>query len=203
MIKTFFCLFICLGSVSFCTHAWRTNFHGKEVTGKILHAVVSTLTAPIFMDIDSVAFNAWQADFSETARHCAWFAHSVTKYQRELNRFGAVPCMGIPTPVCVCSKKGAEEGAAYFLDKARTAYKNKKYKEAEEYLGYAIHFIEDALCPAHVFPFKQGVPDVHGDFEDWAEQQSTRWVTIMMRAAPVPIFSIIKRRGRLGGATSS
>lgn len=164
--------------------AWKTNFHGKQVTGTVLQDFVSTLSVAVHVNINNLAFNCWQADVSST-KHCAEYAHRVTKYQQQFNSFGRVPCPPYGSlPVCVCNKPGAEEGATHYLIKAREAYLKKDYKTAEEFLGYAIHYIEDSLCPSHVFAFKEGIPDVHGDFENWAEDQSSRWIEIMKKAQP-------------------
>jgi hypothetical protein len=47
----------------------------------------------------------------------------------------------------------AEDQAYDLLRKAREEYIAGNKDKAEMYLGYTIHYIQDALCPAHVFPF--------------------------------------------------
>ena len=76
-------------------------------------------------------------------RHCHEASHRVTDYQRILEGFGGAEC----------TARGAEEMAISFVGTARDFYVSGQIVEALAHLGCAIHFIQDAVCPAHVFPF--------------------------------------------------
>jgi hypothetical protein len=69
--------------------------------------------------------------------------------------------------------KGAEYWAADFLQRAREAFLEDDKKVAESLFGYAIHYIQDAACIPHVFPFNEGITgiDAHGGFEGYAEKK--------------------------------
>jgi parallel beta-helix repeat protein len=71
--------------------------------------------------------------------------HRVEKYQREFELYDGE----------VCTFMGAESWAAGFASLAETAYASGDIEQGKKNLGYAIHFIQDALCPPHVFPFSE------------------------------------------------
>jgi parallel beta-helix repeat protein len=60
---------------------------------------------------------------------------------------------------------GAEKVAADFLEQARFFYARGYKTEGNIRLGYAIHFIQDAVSPSHVFPFRIGDVGPHTIFE--------------------------------------
>lgn len=72
--------------------------------------------------------------------------HRVGKYQKEFEAYGGM----------ACHFKGGEESAAEFLEKARKAYLESNEK-ASKYLGYSLHFVQDALCPEHIFSFQEKI----------------------------------------------
>ncbi|MEM1544762.1 MAG: VWA domain-containing protein [Candidatus Bathyarchaeia archaeon] len=181
-MKQIFIIVLGVFLVWFCyAYGWHKTFHEK-VTEHIISCFMRQYNIDVLKNLDfqSIVFNAWEADISPTERHCEHFAHAVTFYQSLLNSYGKVLYFGIPLlPVVICTLPGAEIAAGYHLREAREAYQTKKYKKASEELGYAIHYIEDALCPAHVYPFKQGLPDVHGDFESWADKNLDFWLKVV------------------------
>lgn len=72
--------------------------------------------------------------------HPKYSCHRVGMYQKEFEEYGGRRCF-FP---------GAEEQAASFLEKAlRGPY------DRGENLGKLFHFILDALCPEHIFPFQE------------------------------------------------
>jgi len=77
--------------------------------------------------------------------------HRVTKYQTILEGYsGEDPKSGM----------GAEFMAASFVLSAATFYSANQIPEAQRDLACAIHFIQDAVCPPHVFPFS-------GEYNTW------------------------------------
>jgi len=163
--------------------AWHRDFH-KEITRSALKNIQNW---PSELKIDTIVEYAWKADLPGHANHCENYAHRVGKYQEMFENLGG----RLPPPSCGrCNKPGAEWGAFFYLYQAQAAYKNKDYRAAEKYLGYAIHFIQDALCPAHVFPFMElsicpqslRLTDVHGNFESWAEKQVQSWLGLAENA---------------------
>jgi len=71
--------------------------------------------------------------------------HRSSKYQMEFEKWGGARC----------GFSGAEGQAAKFLSRAREYHLSGDKKAAQEELGSAIHFIQDALCPEHIFPFRE------------------------------------------------
>lgn len=66
-------------------------------------------------------------------------------------------------------RPGAEEGAAYWAQRAHEAYqKHPNAKEWQMYLGYACHFLADAMCPPHCTERDRynEAQDSHGEFEN-------------------------------------
>ena len=85
--------------------------------------------------------------------------HRVTDYQRLLEDFSGSG---------VVSGQGAEFMAASFIMTARDSYNvDPNSVDAQHDLGCAIHFIQDAVCPPHVFPFSE-------EYEFWAP---LTWIT--------------------------
>lgn len=78
-------------------------------------------------------------------RHGKYSCHRVGKYQEEFERYG-LGWAGKPNRF-----PGAEEQAVKFFSLAAVSTGD----EREKNLGYAIHHIQDALCPEHVFPFQE------------------------------------------------
>ena len=110
--------------------------------------------------------------------------HRVSKYQREFEKYGGK----------VCNFPGAEWNAAEFLRKAEEArIAGDEYKTVK-HLGYSIHFIQDALCPEHIFPFQEKI--IFGPFEPhlgfmiytaWAYYRGRNWPQLMRNALPILI----------------
>ena len=71
--------------------------------------------------------------------------HRVRKYQDEFQKYGGKIC---PFP-------GAELQAAKFLAGACDFHIVDDEDRVWKYLGWTIHFIQDALCPEHIFPFQE------------------------------------------------
>ena len=78
--------------------------------------------------------------------HCRGTNHRPDKYQKEFEKYGGK----------FCPFAGAEYQAARFLESAYRFSREGNKTKAEKSLGYSIHFIQDALCPEHIFPFSEG-----------------------------------------------
>ena len=77
--------------------------------------------------------------------------HRVTYYQRELEIYNGMRARNEEKPGL-----GAEFMARDFIMTARDFYAaDPNSAEARRDLGLAIHFIQDAVCPPHVFPFSE------------------------------------------------
>ncbi len=90
--------------------------------------------------------------------------HRVGKYQVLYQNLGGDPC----------NYQGAEYWARIYIASARNSYVSNNVADAEMYLGYAIHYIEDAVCPPHVFPFSE-------EFIWWAPLS---WQLVSLETAP-------------------
>jgi hypothetical protein len=77
--------------------------------------------------------------------HCEYSNHRLTRYQEEFERYGGDKCVF----------NGAEWSAEIYIRAAREFYEAGNIAMAEQNLGYAIHFIQDAFCPPHIFPFSE------------------------------------------------
>jgi hypothetical protein len=68
-----------------------------------------------------------------------------------------------------CEWQGAEWWAKAFIRRAKEELENGNRSEALRNLGYAIHYIQDAVNPPHVFPFKlETLTGPHLSFEMYA-----------------------------------
>ena len=108
--------------------------------------------------------------------HCKLSCHRVTQYQRLFESYGGD----------VCNLAGAEWEASYYIGMARKSYVAGDMDEFQKCLGYAIHYIQDAACPPHVFPFQEGIGNAHYDFEVYTarEYDSKNWKQLI-RNAPI------------------
>jgi parallel beta-helix repeat protein len=107
--------------------------------------------------------------------------HRVGEYQTKFQEYGGQPC----------DFPGAEWWASAYLEEAQKSYLAGEEEEAQVYLGYAVHFIQDALCPPHVFPFQQGYTKAHTTFEAYtAISYGFRdWPSMVENAKPTQISS--------------
>jgi len=113
--------------------------------------------------------------------HCKYSNHRVTQYQREFEKWGGD----------ICAFPGAEWEATYYIILARKHYSVNNIAEAQKYLGYAIHYIQDAVCPPHVFPFKEElVGGPHWNFEEYtAREYNNRDWPSLVRNAPIEVIT--------------
>jgi N-acetylneuraminic acid mutarotase len=96
--------------------------------------------------------------------------------------------------------RGAEYAAWLFLKLARESYHNDRTFDGNVYLGYAIHFIQDSVCPAHVFPFKEGHPlEPHTAFEIYTDGRYafSNWPSLVGGAAPIEVYGPADLRQRI------
>jgi hypothetical protein len=111
--------------------------------------------------------------------------HRVGKYQREFEKYGGK----------VCNFPAAERNAAEFLKKAEEACLAGDKGRVIKHLGYSIHFIQDALCPEHIFPFQENIIlgpfEPHMNFMFYAAWVYFRrdWPELMRNARPTEILN--------------
>jgi len=114
--------------------------------------------------------------------HCVDSCHRVKLFQKIFSEAYGGP---------LCRFPGAEDCAVEFIKMARDRYVAGNTGEADKYLGYAIHYVQDALCPPHVFPFKEDGMSAHSSFElytDKAYRERGVWRS-RVRHAPPTYFS--------------
>jgi len=139
------------------------NHHGEMTRDALLGLVdKGLLTYEDIGDIPEYA-NAVDIDLPHPDTSC----HRVRKYQNIFQFYGGKPCI----------HSGAEWHAAEHIQMAYEYYSIGNIAEAQRHLGYAIHYIQDAACPPHVFPFREAWnrtnpprPDIpaHVEFEGYA-----------------------------------
>ncbi|MEM2507377.1 MAG: right-handed parallel beta-helix repeat-containing protein [Nitrososphaeria archaeon] len=135
-------------------------------------------------DIGNIPEHSNEVD--EVLPHCKLSCHRVTQYQKVFESYGGD----------ICEFAGAEWEASYYISMARKSYVAGKMDEFHKYLGYAIHYIQDAACPPHVFPFQEGVGNAHFDFEEYTarEYDNKNWKQLIKNA---PINTITNIRDLL------
>ncbi len=132
--------------------------------------------------IGNISSYADEVDWVE--KHCSLFAHRVKKYQTIFHLAGGETCY----------KPGAEFAAAYHIHRARKYYDEQNIEWQREF-GYAIHYIQDAVCPPHVFPFREGfLWAPHTDFEIRTYFQyvfgESNWPSRVRNACPTPVTGL-------------
>jgi len=117
-----------------------------------------------------------------------YYAHRVGERQQEFLWYYCGRC-GVCDECTQGMLGGAELGAKSNIATARMYYERGNAAEGRKYLGYAIHFIQDSVCPAHVFPFQLSI--VQLDFELTAAilYGFRDWPTLVRNAPITPISS--------------
>lgn len=136
------------------------------------------------MAYDALEGTGWNIlDRAEIARyaryedHIADYYHRVGEYQTKLHEYHE---LGYDDE-CKCSEQGggggAEDGVYHYIQLAQSNIVSGNKAEALRYLGYAIHFIQDSVCPPHVLPFSESFSDTaHWAFEvETALWYDTKW----------------------------
>jgi uncharacterized repeat protein (TIGR01451 family) len=132
-------------------------------------------------EIESIAYHADLQDW--ISPHPQDSCHRVRKYQYEFEYYGGTFCIW----------PGAEFHARQYIEDARLCYERGDFEGGQIYLGRAIHYIQDALCPPHVFPFSEkwwfNVPP-HSEFELYTneEYEFKDW-PLLIRNAPLQIIA--------------
>jgi uncharacterized repeat protein (TIGR01451 family) len=157
------------------------NHHGEMARDTLLGLVdKGLLTYEDIGDIPEYANNV-DRDLPHPGASC----HRVRKYQDIFESYGGEPC----------THSGAEWHAAEHIHMAYEYYSVGNVAEAQRHLGYAIHYIQDAACPPHVFPFREAWyrtnpyrPDIpaHAEFESYAnDAYGLRNWPQLVRNAPI------------------
>jgi len=119
-------------------YAWHFETH-KQMTYEALISLAGKEKAATIAE-SSVAPDLWLSPKlrSSSDKPQYNYGHRITEFMLPEG-----PLEGLDRP-------GAEKGAAYWVHRARQAYEeNPNSKEWQCYLGYACHFLADALCPPH------------------------------------------------------
>lgn len=109
--------------------------------------------------------------------------HRVGKYQRQFEEFGGK----------TCQFEGAESQAAEFLAQAQESWIAGNEEETMKHLGYSIHFIQDALCPEHIFPFSEhlglSIPHFNTEVYMTLKYRFSDWGRVVRNAPAVQVSS--------------
>lgn len=144
-------------------------------------------------DAAQIAFNAWGGVTSFPIEEYTDYYHRLNEYQTELHNWHL--SLGED---CQCDDQGknggAEDGAYHYIQQAHFLYASGNKAEALRNLGYAIHFIQDSVCPPHVFPFSEHVTHTAAlDFEIYTANEYyslfNNWDSRVKNAVEEPIES--------------
>jgi len=151
---------------------WFFFQHGEMTTDALSGLGWNTL------EIGLIPNYSYEVDIWET--HCKKFSHRVKKYQNIFQENGGKKC----------GKPGGEVAALEHIKSAHGFYLDNKKEEGDKELGYAIHYIQDAVCPPHVFPFSKGQ---EMDFEVYVAEKYllySDWRSKVITPVPsTPIYS--------------
>jgi hypothetical protein len=164
---------------------WAGGVPGITLHGKMAEDVLKGL-GWTDAEIDSIPRYADEVDIPIIGLpHPGSSNHRVEEYQEMFESYGGD----------ACSFMGAEKWALGFIAVARNAYASGNEGEGRKNLGYAIHYIQDAFCPPHVFPFaeKSYLPyytNPSMDFETfYTLPQYSKWRSLVSNAPIEPIVS--------------
>lgn len=131
-------------------------------------------------EINWIAKQSNAVDSTEAGPH-----HRVTYYDNLFKLYKGKPYLDP-------EQEGAERWASNWISTARSLYAADDTVNAGTALGYAIHYIQDAVCPPHVFPFEmKKLGGAHFDFErkTWEWYAYRDWPSIVASATPISISS--------------
>ncbi|MCK4267073.1 MAG: hypothetical protein KAX31_07305, partial [Thermoplasmata archaeon] len=133
-------------------------------------------------DIEWIPWHANELDL--VSPHPDDSNHRVGQFQTEFEKWGDEHC----------PHDGTEWYAEAYIEAARDYYADGNIAKGKQCLGYAIHYIQDALCPPHIFPFSVDVLDLaHADFEmyTWTDYGwfGNDWKSSVRAALPIQITS--------------
>lgn len=135
------------------TFGWNHSTH-RLVTKKLVQRANMLLQEPMKLDYEILKYSCVEPDFSR---------QNITKYIH--GHFADIDNPSSNPP-------DALQLAKRYSEKAIDAHKNGLYKKRDDYLGYALHFIQDMLNPVHVVfvPVPKGHPErvLHKRFETLA-----------------------------------
>jgi len=135
------------------TFGWSHSTH-KLITQKLVQRSNMALPEAMKFDYEILKYSCIEPDFSR---------HDITKYIH--GHFADIDNPSTEPP-------DAFQLAKRYSEKAIEAHKNGMYKKRDDYLGYALHFIQDMLNPVHVvfIPVPKGHPEriLHKNFETLA-----------------------------------
>ena len=179
--------FLCFSMVSVLTPevmGWAST--GSNVPLAPLHGL---------MTYDALRAIGWGIlDSSEVSGHAnveeyTYYYHRVSDCENEFLGWKCGNCGTCEECTQQGTLGGAEDGAQFHILEAQRAYISGNLGDAKEHLGYAIHFIQDAACPPHVFPFQEGTLRAAFNFEAYtaAEYLPKDWSSLVEEA---PVWNI-------------
>ncbi len=133
---------------------WNHATH-RYITAKLLAKYNSALPKKIRFNEEILRYSCVEPDFSR---------RNITKYIH--GHFADIDNPSTEPADAFCL-------AVRYTNKALEAHSNGLYSKRDDYLGYALHFVEDMLNPMHVVfvPVPKGHPErvLHKKFEGIAE----------------------------------
>jgi uncharacterized repeat protein (TIGR01451 family) len=144
-------------------------------------------------DAAQIALNTWGGVTTFPIEEYTDYYHRLNEYQTELHNWH----LNLGED-CQCDDQGknggAEDGAYHYIQQARLFYISGNKADALKNLGYAIHFIQDSVCPPHVFPFSEHVTHTAAlDFEIYTANEYysllNNWDSRVKNAVEEPIGS--------------
>jgi len=197
--------FLCISMLSVLTPkvmGWASSFPSALHKNMAHDALAETGWSD--SDIDDIADNAFGGRPIDHLEYYADYYHRVHLYQDKLHEYHGANCECLSQG----SYGGAEDGAYQYIQWARGNFSKGigYYSIARQCLGRAIHFIQDSVCPPHVFPFLEGIvigTGPHADFELWTALHYGDWQSSVTGAEIEPIGSANDLRSKLKVAADS
>lgn len=135
------------GAYSF---GWKHSTH-KLITEKLVRQVNMTLPKKCQLNYEILKYSCVEPDYSRK---------NITKYIN--GHFADIDNPSIDPP-------DARELAKFYTEKAISAHFNNLEQKRDDYLGYALHFIQDMLAPVHTefksAPKGHPIREEHKNFE--------------------------------------
>lgn len=164
----------------------------------------SLVPSPLHGDMayDALEGTGWNIlDRTEIAHYACYEGHIVDYYHRVEDYQIKLHEYHIPghDDECKCSEQGgyggAEDGVYHYIQLAQSNIVSGNKGEALRYLGYAIHFIQDSVCPPHVLAFSEHWSHTaHWAFEEYTADlilgYGTIWNDWESRVTNAPAESI-------------
>ncbi|MGQ9677260.1 MAG: alpha/beta fold hydrolase [Chloroflexota bacterium] len=164
---------LCLWGPLAHVHAWQMGAH-RQITEEALLAVADPQTTRVA---------AASADDPDSWWSEPWLGEDFHRFRHRISVFLLPHGIGEGT-----DRPGAEVGAAFWAERSKEAYQGSPHSnDWRKYLGYASHFLADALCPPHCTEWEryERAQDSHSEFEQAYAQIPAEYVACLRSATPV------------------